>query len=81
MKQRKADASLRLDESSLAAIQEDAKKQNASVNLAQSACASVRSVRSTDEKTLMTKLPASTFKCILETSTNETVAEAGKIFG
>jgi len=82
MKPKTATASFRLDAAALAAIQEDAKKQNVSVNtlLNQLVLAYARYDRPM-KRFHMVKLPASTFKHILEAATNETVAAAGSYSG
>ena len=67
MKPKTATASFRLDESALQILQEDTKKQNVSVNtLLDPARSHIRQLRPTDEEVPMIKLPASSFKHILE---------------
>ena len=77
-----ATASFRLDESALAAIQEDAKKQNVSVNtLLNQLVLTYANYDRPMKRFRMIKLPASTFKHMLEAATNETVTEAGHSTG
>ncbi len=82
MKPKTTTASFRLDESSLAAIQEDARKQNVSVNtlLNQLVLAYAKYDRPM-KRFHMVKLPASTLRHLLEAATNETVHAAGSASG
>lgn len=82
MKPKTATASFRLDESALAAIQEDAKKQNVSVNtLLNQLVLTYANFDRPMKRFRMIKLPASTFKHLLLAATNETVTEAGHSTG
>jgi hypothetical protein len=82
MKPKTATASFRLDESALAAIQEDAKKQSVSVNtLLNQLVLTYANYDRPMKRFHMIKLPASTFRHLLEAATNETVAEAGRSTG
>jgi len=82
MKPKTATASFRLDESALAAIQEDAKKQNVSVNtLLNQLVLTYANYDRPMKRFRMIKLPASTLKHLLLAATNETIIEAGKSTG
>jgi hypothetical protein len=82
MKPKTATASFRLDESALTAIQEDAKKQNVSVNtLLNQLVLTYANYDRPMKRFHMIKLPASTLKHLLLAATNETVVEAGKSTG
>jgi hypothetical protein len=82
MKPKTATASFRLDESALAAIQEDAKKQNVSVNtLLNQLVLTYANYDRPMKRFRMIKLPASTFKHMLQAATTDTVAEAGSSTG
>ena len=82
MKPKTATASFRLDESALAAVQEDAKKQNVSVNtLLNQLVLTYANFDRPMKRFRMIKLPASTFKHMLQAATNETVVEAGHATG
>lgn len=82
MRPKTATASFRLDESALNALQEDAKKQNASVNtLLNQLVLTYANYDRPMKRFRMIKLPASTFMHMLQAATNETVVEAGKLAG
>jgi hypothetical protein len=82
MKPKTATASFRLDEAALSAIQEDARKQNVSVNtLLNQLVLTYANYDRPMKRFHMVKLPASTFKHLLEAATNETVADAGDSTG
>lgn len=75
-------ASFRLDESALEALQEDAKKQNVSVNTLLNQLVLTYANYDRPMKRFQTvKLPASTFRYILQGSKSETIVEAGKSAG
>jgi hypothetical protein len=79
---RTATASFRLDESALKALQEDAKKQNVSVNtLLNQLVLTYSNYDRPMKRFQMIKLPASTFRYILHGAKNETIIEAGKSAG
>jgi hypothetical protein len=82
LKRKTATASFRLDESALNALQEDAKKQNVSVNtmLNQLVLAYANYDRPM-KRFHMLKLPASSFRHILQAATNEAIIEAGNSAG
>jgi len=78
LKPKTATASFRLDESALEALQEDAKKQNVSVNTLLNQLVLTYSRYDRPMKRFqMVKLPASTFRYILQGAKNETIIEAG----
>jgi hypothetical protein len=82
MKPKTATASFRLDESALAVIQEDARKQNVSVNtLLNQLVLTYANYDRPMKRFHMIKLPASTFKHMLKAATNETVIDAGQSTG
>jgi hypothetical protein len=82
MKPTTSTASFRLDESALAAIQEDAKKRNVSVNtLLNQLVLTYASYDRPMKRFHMIKLPASTFKHMLQAATSETVTAAGHSAG
>ncbi len=82
MKPKTATASFRLDEAALNAIQEDARKQNVSVNtLLNQLVLTYANYDRPMKRFHMVKLPSSTFKHLLEAATNETVADAGDSTG
>jgi hypothetical protein len=82
LKQKTATASFRLDESALAAIQEEAKKQSISVNtMLNQLVLTYANYDRPMKRFRMIKLPASTLKHLLLAATNETVVEAGKSTG
>ena len=82
MKPKTATASFRLDESALAAIQEDSKKQNVSVNtLLNQLVLTYANFDRPMKRFRMIKLPASTFKHLLQAATSETLIEAGRSTG
>jgi hypothetical protein len=77
-----ATASFRLDESALNALQEDARKQNISVNtLINQLVLTYANYDRPMKRFHMLKLPASSFKHILEAATNEAIIEAGRSAG
>jgi hypothetical protein len=81
-KPRTATASFRLDESALEALQEDAKKQNVSVNtLLNQLVLTYANYDRPMKRFQMVKLPASTFRYILQGAKDETIIEAGKSAG
>jgi len=78
MKPKTATASFRLDESALAAIQEDARKQNVSVNtLLNQLVLTYANYDRPMKRFHMIKLPGSTFKHLLQAATSDTVIQAG----
>jgi hypothetical protein len=77
-----ATASFRLDESALNALQEDARKQNISVNtLINQLVLTYANYDRPMKRFHMLKLPSSSFKHILEAATNEAIIEAGNSTG
>ena len=77
-----ATASFRLDESALKAIQEDARKQNVSVNtLLNQLVLAYANYDRPMKRFHMIKIPASSFKRILEAATDEAIVEAGNSTG
>jgi hypothetical protein len=82
LKRKTATASFRLDESALNALQEDARRQNVSVNtmLNQLVLAYANYDRPM-KRFHMLKLPASSFRHILQAATNEAIIEAGNSAG
>jgi len=81
-KPKTATASFRLDDLALSAIQEDAKKQNVSVNtLLNQLVLTYANFDRPMKRFRMIKLPASTLKHLLLAATNETVTEAGHATG
>jgi hypothetical protein len=77
-----ATASFRLDESALNTLQEDARKQNISVNtLINQLVLTYANYDRPMKRFHMIKLPASNFKHILEAATNEAIIEAGNSAG
>jgi hypothetical protein len=82
MKPKTATASFRLDESALKAIQEDARKQNVSVNtLLNQLALAYANYDQPMKRFHMIKLPTSSFKHVLEVATNEAAIEAGRSAG
>lgn len=82
MKPRTATASFRLDESALNILQEDSKKQGVSVNtLLNQLVLTYANYDRPMKRFHMVKLPASSFKHILQAATNETIIEAGNSTG
>ena len=82
MKPKTATASFRLDESALNALQEDARKQNVSVNtLLNQLVLAYANYDRPMKRFHMIKVPASSFKHILEAATSEAVIEAGNAAG
>jgi hypothetical protein len=82
LKPKTATASFRLDESALAAIQEDARKQNVSVNtLLNQLVLTYANYDRPMKRFHMIKVPASTFKHLLEAATNDEVKAAGNSTG
>lgn len=82
MRAKTATASFRLDESALNVLQEDAKKQNVSVNtLLNQLVLTYANYDRPMKRFHMIKLPASSFKHILQAATNETIIEAGNSTG
>jgi len=71
-----------LDESALEALQEDAKKQNVSVNtLLNQLVLTYANYDRPMKRFQMVKLPASTFRYILQGANDETIIEAGRLAG
>jgi hypothetical protein len=82
LKPRTATASFRLDESALNALQEDARKQNVSVNtLLNQLVLAYANYDRPMKRFHMIKVPASSFKHILEAATDEAIIEAGNSAG
>ncbi len=82
MRPKTSTASFRLDESALNAIQEDARKQNVSVNtLLNQLVLAYANYDRPMKRFHMIKVPASSFKHILEAAINEAVIEAGNLAG
>lgn len=77
-----ATASFRLDESALKSLQEDARKQNVSVNtMFNQLLLTYANYDRPMKRFHMLKLPASSFMHLLQAATNETVIEAGNSAG
>ncbi|MDG7013931.1 MAG: hypothetical protein JRN11_00820 [Nitrososphaerota archaeon] len=82
MRAKTATASFRLDESALNALQADARRQNVSVNtLLNQIVLAYANYDRPMKRFNMLKLPASSFKHILEAATNEAIIEAGNSAG
>ena len=82
MRSKTATASFRLDEGALNALQEDAKKQNVSVNtLINQLILTYANYDRPMKRFHMVKVSASTFRHILRAAKNETIIEAGKLAG
>ena len=82
MRAKTATASFRLDETALSALQEDAKKQNISVNtLINQLILTYANYDRPMKRFHMVKMSASTFRHILGASRNETIIEAGNLAG
>src|SRR5271169_2343996 len=82
MRPKTSTASFRLDESALAAIQEDAKKQNVSVNtLINQLILTYANYDRPMKRFHMVKVSGSTFRHILQAAKNETIIEAGDLAG
>ena len=82
MKPKTATSSFRLDKSSLEAIQDEAKKQNVSVNtLLNQLALTYANYDRPMKRFQMIKLPASTFRYILEGADRETIIRAGEAAG
>jgi hypothetical protein len=82
LKPKTATASFRLDESALSALQEDARKQNVSVNtLLNQLVLAYANFDRPMKRFHMIKVPASSFKHILEAATSEAMIEAGNSAG
>jgi hypothetical protein len=82
MRAKTATASFRLDESALNALQEDAKKQNISVNtLINQLILTYANYDRPMKRFHIVKVSASTFRHILQAARNETIIEAGKLAG
>lgn len=82
VKSKTSTASFRLDESALKAIQEDARKQNVSVNtLLNQLVLAYANYDRPMKRFHMIKIPASSFKRILEAATDEAIVEAGNSTG
>jgi hypothetical protein len=82
MRAKTATASFRLDESALNALQEDAKKQSVSVNtLLNQLVLTYAHYDRPMKRFHMVKVPASTFKHLLEAATSDTVSAAGHATG
>jgi hypothetical protein len=82
VKPKTATASFRLDESALKALQEDAKKQNVSVNtMFNQLLLTYANYDRPMKRFHMLKLPASSFMHLLQAATDEAIAEAGNSAG
>jgi hypothetical protein len=82
LKPKTATASFRLDESALAALQEDAKKQNVSVNtLINQLILTYSNYDRPMKRFHMVKVSGSTFRHILQAAKDETIIGAGKLAG
>jgi hypothetical protein len=82
MKPKTATASFRVDESTLEALHEDAKMQNVSVNtLLNQLLHTYASYDRPMKRFQIVKLPASTFRYILQAAKSEAIAEAGTLAG
>jgi len=82
MKPKTETASFRLEQSALEALHEDAKKQNVSVNtLLNQLLHTYASYDRPMKRFQIVKLPASTFRYILQAAKSETIAEAGSLAG
>ena len=82
MRPKTATASFRLDESSLNALQKDARKQNVSVNtMFNQLFLTYANYDRPMKRFHMLKLPASSFMHLLQAATNEAVIEAGNSAG
>jgi len=82
MRAKTATASFRLDEGALNALQEDAKKQNVSVNtLINQLILTYANYDRPMKRFHMVKVSGSTFRHILQAARNETIVEAGKLAG
>ena len=82
MRSKTATASFRLDDSALEALQEDAKKQNVSVNtLLNQLVLTYSNYDRPMKRFQMIKLPASTFRYLLQGAKSETIIEAGNSAG
>jgi hypothetical protein len=75
-------STFRLDEKAFRALQEDAKKQNISVNtLVNQLLLSYANYDRVMKRLQMMKIPASTFKAILDSATDEGILEAARAAG
>jgi hypothetical protein len=82
MRPKTATASFRLDESALEALQEDARKQNVSVNtMFNQLLLTYANYDRPMKRFHMLKLPASSFMHLLQAATDEAIIEAGKSAG
>ena len=82
MRPKTATATFRLDESALGVLQEDARKQNVSVNtLLNQLVLTYANYDHPMKRFHMLKLPASSFKHILQAATDEAIIEAGNSAG
>src|ERR1017187_3192956 len=82
MRAKTATASFRLDETALNALQEDAKKQNISVNtLINQLILTYANYDRPMKRFHMVKVAGSTFRHILQAAKNETIIEAGRLAG
>ena len=82
LKPKTATASFRLDESALKALQDDARKQNVSVNtMLNQLVLTYANYDRPMKRFHMLKLPASSFMHILQAATDEAIIEAGKSAG
>jgi hypothetical protein len=82
MKPKTSTASFRLDESALSALQEDAKKQNVSVNtLINQLILTYANYDRPMKRFHMVKVSGSTFRHILQAARDETIIGAGKLAG
>ncbi len=82
MRSKTATASFRLDEGALKALQEDARKQNISVNtLLNQLILTYANYDRPMKRFHMVKVSGSTFRHILQAARNETIVEAGNLAG
>jgi hypothetical protein len=82
MRAKTSTGSFRLDEAALNILQEDAKKQNVSVNtLLNQLLLTYANYDRPMKRFHMVKMPASTFRHILQAANNQTIIEAGKAAG
>src|SRR5580693_5229242 len=82
MRAKTATGSFRLDEAALNVLQEDAKKQNVSVNtLVNQLILTYANYDRPMKRFHMVKMSASTFRHILRAAKNETIIEAGTLAG
>jgi hypothetical protein len=82
MRAKTATGSFRLDEAALNILQEDAKKQNVSVNtLLNQLLLTYANYDRPMKRFHMVKMPASTFRHILQAANDQTIIEAGRAAG